>query len=167
MATSSVTFFRSMGGTLGTAVFLSVLFNVLPGRISGAFESAERTPGFQQALRADPGPAQALQQATGGGALSDTSFLDRLSDVVAHPFKVGFSDGIQVVFLMALGVMLLGLLVVFFLPEIPLSLRSAQQQRADDALAAEHSMGVPGEVGAGPVPDAGRNRPAAAEEEPQ
>ena len=36
VATSSVTFFRSMGGTLGTAIFLSVLFNVLPGKIAAA-----------------------------------------------------------------------------------------------------------------------------------
>jgi EmrB/QacA subfamily drug resistance transporter len=150
VATSSVTFFRSMGGTLGTAVFLSVLFNVLPGKISDAFRTAQATPDFQQALAADPGQAQTLRQATGGDALSDTSFLSRLSDVVAHPFKVGFSDGIQVVFLMAFGVMLIGLVVVLFLPEIPLSMRSAQQQRADDALAAENSDGVPGEVGAGP-----------------
>jgi hypothetical protein len=150
VATSSVTFFRSMGGTLGTAVFLSVLFNVLPGKISSAFQTAQATPEFQQALAADPGQAQTLRQATSGDALSDTSFLNQLSDVVAHPFKVGFSDGIQVVFLMALGVMLIGLIVVLFLPEIPLSMRSAQQQRADDALAAENSNGVPGEVGAGP-----------------
>nr|WP_221381180.1 MDR family MFS transporter [Actinoplanes polyasparticus] len=153
VATSSVTFFRSMGGTLGTAVFLSVLFNVLPGKISSAFQQAERTPEFQQALAANPAQAQTLQQATGGDALSDTSFLNRLSDVVAHPFKVGFSDGIQVVFLLALAVMVIGLIVVFFLPEIPLSMRSAQQQRADDILAAENSMGVPGEVGAGPLTD--------------
>ncbi|WP_250000808.1 MDR family MFS transporter [Actinoplanes sp. M2I2] len=153
VATSSVTFFRSMGGTLGTAVFLSVLFNVLPGKISGAFQTAEATPEFQRALAADPAQAQTLQQATGGDALSDTSFLSRLSDVVAHPFKVGFSDGIQVVFLLALAVMVIGLIVVFFLPEIPLSNRSAQQQRADDLLAAENSMGVPGEVGAGPLTD--------------
>jgi EmrB/QacA subfamily drug resistance transporter len=152
VATSSVTFFRSMGGTLGTAIFLSVLFNVLPGKISGAFETAQKTPEFQQALQADPSQAQVLQQATGGDALSDTSFLSKLSDVVAHPFKVGFSDGIQVVFLMALGVMLIGLLVVFFLPEIPLSMRSAQQQRADDILAAQNSKGTPGDVGAGPLP---------------
>ncbi|WP_306212299.1 MDR family MFS transporter [Actinoplanes sp. RD1] len=151
VATSSVTFFRSMGGTLGTAVFLSVLFNVLPGKISSAFTTAQSTPEFQQALRADPSQAQTLQQATGGSALDDTSFLSRLSDVVAHPFKVGFSDGIQVVFLLALAVMIVGLIVVFFLPEIPLSQRSAQQQRADDAAAAGNSDGVPGEVGAGPA----------------
>jgi len=153
VATSSVTFFRSMGGTLGTAIFLSVLFNVLPGKISSAYQTAGATPEFQAALAADPGQAQLLQRATGGGALDDTSFLSRLSDVVSHPFKVGFSDGIMVVFLMALAVMIIGLIVVFFLPEIPLSQRSAQQQRADDALAAENSDGVPGEVGAGPAHD--------------
>jgi EmrB/QacA subfamily drug resistance transporter len=155
VATSSVTFFRSMGGTLGTAVFLSVLFNVLPGKISSSFQSAEQTPEFQRALQADPAQAQLLQQATSGDALSDTSFLNQLSDVVAHPFKVGFSDGIQVVFLLALAVMIVGLVVVFFLPEIPLSMRSAQQQRADDILAAQHSDGVPGGVGAGPDAAAG------------
>ncbi|HEV7964408.1 MAG TPA: MDR family MFS transporter [Actinoplanes sp.] len=153
VATSSVTFFRSMGGTLGTAIFLSVLFNVLPSKISAAYAAAQRTPEFQQALAADPSQAKILQQAQGGNALNDTSFLSRLSDVVAHPFKVGFSDGITVVFLMALGVMIIGLIVVLFLPEIPLSQRSAQQQRADDILAAQHSNGVPGEVGAGPGHD--------------
>jgi MFS family permease len=152
VATSSVAFFRSMGGTLGTAIFLSVLFNVLPGKISSAFTAAEKTPEFQQALQADPSQANVLKQATGGDALSDTSFLTKLSDVVAHPFKVGFSDGIQVVFLMAFAVMIIGLIVVLFLPELPLSMRSAQQQRADDLLAAENSDGVPGEVGAGPAP---------------
>jgi EmrB/QacA subfamily drug resistance transporter len=153
VATSSVTFFRSMGGTLGTAIFLSVLFNVLPSKISTAYQTAQRTPEFQQALAADPSQAQVLRQAQGGGALTDTSFLSRLSDVVAHPFKVGFSEGVQVVFMMALAVMIVGLIVVFFLPEIPLSQRSAQQQRADDILAAEYSDGVPGEVGAGPLRD--------------
>jgi EmrB/QacA subfamily drug resistance transporter len=151
VATSSVTFFRSMGGTLGTAIFLSVLFNVLPDKISAAFRSAQGTPEFQRSLAANPSQAQLLQHAQGSSSLSDTSFLGRLSEVVAHPFKVGFSEGIHIVYLMALGVMILGLIVVLFLPEIPLSRRSAQQQRADDLLAAENSDGVPGEVGAGPV----------------
>jgi len=155
VATSSVTFFRSMGGTLGTAVFLSVLFNVLPGKIRDSFTSAAATPQFQAELQAHPDQAKVLQQATagGGGDLSDTSWINKLSDVLAHPFKAGFSDGIQVVFLMALAIMVVGLIVVFFLPEIPLSMRSAQQQRADDILAAENSDGVPGEVGAGPLKD--------------
>jgi EmrB/QacA subfamily drug resistance transporter len=136
VATSSVTFFRSMGGTLGTAVFLSVLFNVLPGKIRDAFGAAQGTPQFQQSLRDNPAQQAILAKAQGGGALEDTSFIKQLSDVVSHPFKVGFSDAISVVFLMALAVMIIGLIIVFFLPEIPLHQRSAQQQRADE-LAAE------------------------------
>jgi hypothetical protein len=156
VATSSVTFFRSMGGTLGTAVFLSVLFNVLPTKIGDAFTAARGTPEFQADLRAHPDQAALLQQMTNqSGDLSDTSWINRLTDVLAHPFKVGFSDGIAVVFLLALGIMLIGLIVVFFLPEIPLADRSAQQQRADEVRAAENSMGTPGDVGAGPVPARG------------
>jgi EmrB/QacA subfamily drug resistance transporter len=152
VATSSVTFFRSMGGTLGTAIFLSVLFNVVGGKIASAYRSAGATEAFKQSVAQNPGQLQVLQQAQSGSALNDTSFLGKLSAVVAHPFKVGFSDGIQVVFILAAAVMVVGLIVVLFLPEIPLSRRSAQQQRADDVLAAENSMGVPGEVGAGPLP---------------
>ncbi|MEV4639422.1 MDR family MFS transporter [Actinoplanes sp. NPDC049548] len=122
VATSSVTFFRSMGGTLGTAIFLSVLFNVLPGKLADA--------GF---------PTRG-----GGGDLSDTSFIAKLPPALGHAFKVGFADGIHVVYLMALAVMLVGLVVVFFLPEIPLSQRSAQQQRAEDAAAASAAAGPAG-----------------------
>jgi EmrB/QacA subfamily drug resistance transporter len=147
VATSSVTFFRSMGGTLGTAIFLSVLFNVLPGKIADALTAA---------ARANPEQAPALQRAAaaagGGGGLDDSSFINKLPEAIAHPFKVGFADGIQVVFLLAFAVMVVGLIVVLFLPEIPLANRSAQQQRADDLLAAENSDGVPGEVGRGPIP---------------
>src|SRR5215203_2246573 len=33
VSTSAVTFFRSMGGTLGAAIFLSILFAIVPERI--------------------------------------------------------------------------------------------------------------------------------------
>nr|BFE76046.1 hypothetical protein GCM10020092_093470 [Actinoplanes digitatis] len=148
VATSTVTFFRSMGGTLGTAIFLSVLFNVLPGNINDELTAARETPAYQQAA-SDPAQLKILQQAQHEG-LSDTSFIGKLSDVMAHPFKVGFSDSFQVVYLMALAIMLIGLIVVLFLPEIPLAQRSAQQQRADDAAAAANCDGVPGGVGASP-----------------
>ena len=111
-------------------------------------------PAIPVAMPTGPDQARVLQQATtGGGDLSDTSWLSKLSDTLAHPFKVGFSESTQVVFLLALGVMIIGLIVVFFLPEIPLAQRSAQAQREADILAAENSDGVPGEVGAGPLPD--------------
>jgi EmrB/QacA subfamily drug resistance transporter len=136
VATSSVTFFRQMGGTLGTAVFLSVLLTTLPGRIAHAFDSVRNTPQFAAALAAHPDQAATLQAASQGNAdLNDTSFISRLAPVIAHPFKVGFADSMSIVFLMGAAIMVIGLVIVFFLPEIPLADRSGSEARAAEAQA--------------------------------
>ena len=47
VATSSATFTRQIGGTLGTAVFLSILFSAVPDRRSQtAFRAIAPTPGL-------------------------------------------------------------------------------------------------------------------------
>jgi EmrB/QacA subfamily drug resistance transporter len=136
VATSSVTFFRQMGGTLGTAVFLSVLFTTLPGKIAAALDSVRNTPQFAAALAAHPEEAATLQAAGQGNAdLNDTSFISRLAPVIAHPFKVGFADSMSIVFLMGAAIMVIGLVIVFFLPEIPLADRSGSEARAAEAQA--------------------------------
>ncbi|HEY7102126.1 MAG TPA: MDR family MFS transporter [Mycobacteriales bacterium] len=149
VATSSVTFFRQMGGTLGTAVFLSVLLSTLPGKIAHAFDTVRGTPEFQAALAAHPEQAATLQAAGAGNTnLNDTSFISRLAPVIAHPFKVGFSDSMSVVFLMGAVIMVIGFVVVLMLPEIPLADRSASQARAAEAQAeagaAAEAAPVPG-----------------------
>ena len=101
-----MTFFRSMGGTLGAAVFLSVLFSVLPGKIKDAFTAAQTTPEFQAGAARPPRPgagAPAGRSRRQRRAFNDTSFLNRLADALAHPFKVGFSDAIELVFLIGAG----------------------------------------------------------------
>ncbi|HEX6869855.1 MAG TPA: MDR family MFS transporter [Micromonosporaceae bacterium] len=138
VSTSSVAFFRSMGGTLGAAVFLSVLFATVPDRIREAFTVARATPAFQQAAAANPQQAAQLAQAGGGGGgmLEDTSFINRLADALAHPFKVGFSNAMSEVFLLVAAIMVVGLVVVVFLPELPLrNLSAAQARMAEDASA--------------------------------
>jgi EmrB/QacA subfamily drug resistance transporter len=132
VSTSAVTFFRSMGGTIGAAVFLSILFTLLPSRIQTAFTAAQSTPDFQAAVRADPAQAQLLTQAAqgGGAGLNDSSFLTQLAPPLAHPFKVGFSDAMDTAFLIAALIMLVGLVVISFLPELPLRTGSAAQERA-------------------------------------
>lgn len=136
VATGAVTFFRSMGGTIGTTVLLTVLFNVLPSKISMAYATAQPTPEFRRAMAADPGQLDLIRQAQGGSALDDTSFLDRLADVVAHPFKLGFADALHTVFLVALGVTVAGVLVSLLLPNVPLAERSAQERLLEgDAVA--------------------------------
>jgi EmrB/QacA subfamily drug resistance transporter len=149
VATSSVTFFRQMGGTLGTAVFLSVLLSTLPGKIAHAFDTVRGTPEFQAALAAHPEQAATLQAAGAGNTnLNDTSFISRLAPIVAHPFKVGFSDSMSVVFLMGAAIMVIGFVVVLLLPEIPLADRSGAQARAAEAQAeagaAAEAAPVPG-----------------------
>jgi hypothetical protein len=123
VATSSVTFFRQMGGTIGVAAFLSILFTLLPTDIGNAF-----------AASTDPRVAQALQsgQLQGGGNLSDTSFIQDLPGFLALPFKVGFSDTIDVVFLVAAGVVAIGFFVLLFLPQVALSDKSGIQARQEN-----------------------------------
>ncbi len=149
VATSSATFFRQMGGTLGTAVFLSVLFNRLPSSIVSAFTEIAPTPAFQAALKdpavlADPAnkpvldalanPAAGLSSA--GGALNDSSFIDALDPRLARPFLVGFADSISGVFLLGAIVLAVALAIVWFLPEEKLRNQSGIDARHQEAAAA-------------------------------
>jgi hypothetical protein len=135
VATSSVTFFRQMGGTLGTAVFLSVLFSALPSKITGAFTAARGTASFQQAAAAHPDQLQQLAGASGN--LGDTSFVQTIDAALAAPFKTGFADALDLVFLIAAAVVAVGFFVLIFLPQLPLRTQSGIQ--AAQAGAAEGS----------------------------
>ncbi|HEX2300044.1 MAG TPA: MDR family MFS transporter, partial [Pseudonocardiaceae bacterium] len=145
-ATSSATFFRQMGGTLGTAVFLSILFSTVGDRIGGAFRTVAPTPAFQAALQ-DPAvlsnPANqpvlsALKSGRGleGVSIDDSSFINQLDPRLARPFLVGFSQSMDLVFLTASGVALAALVLVIFLREVPLSQHSGIVARQHAAAAA-------------------------------
>lgn len=139
VATSSVTFFRQMGGTLGTAIFLSVLFTRLPSDIGDSISSAAAS---------DPQVAQAVQSGqlpTGGGALSDTSFISQLPDFLARPFKEGFSTSIDFVFLLAAIALVVGLVVLFWLPQVALRNQSGVQARAAGAAEGAPTADAPAE----------------------
>src|SRR3954449_6522757 len=129
VATSSVTFFRQMGGTIGVAAFLSILFTRLgteiPEQIGKA--AAANPQVAQQALQ--------LQQAGPSSVLADTSGIQAYP-LLVEPFNVGFANAIDLVFLVAAGVVAIGFVVLWFLPELPLRNQSGiQAQQA--ALAAE------------------------------
>ncbi|MFZ5871889.1 MAG: MDR family MFS transporter [Actinomycetota bacterium] len=120
VATSSVTFFRQMGGTIGTAVFLSVLFSTAATNI-------------RSELAATPGLGPAIDPAS---VLSDSSVLIGLDPVLARPFLVGFAESMQLVFLLGAAVLVVTAVVVLFLPEEPLRSGSALQERLADEAAA-------------------------------
>ncbi len=139
VATSSATFFRQMGGTLGTAVFLSVLFNAVPDKIRAAIEGDSA---FQSAVRS-PEFAQQAKQLQGGAsqALNDSSFINKLPDVLAHPFKVGFADAADVVFLLGAFVVAVAFVIVWFLPEEKLRTQSGIEAREAQEFAAGAALG--------------------------
>jgi EmrB/QacA subfamily drug resistance transporter len=158
VATSSATFFRQLGGTLGVAVFLSLLFNSLPDKIQSALQSAGATPEFQQAVAtaaADPnspshataqGLVAAAQGNTGaassiGDALNtDSSFLTKLDPIIARPFQVGYVDSTHLVYIIGGIIMALAFVLVLVMKELPLRTKSAlderlEEQRNEDAAA--------------------------------
>ncbi|HEY0454244.1 MDR family MFS transporter [Actinophytocola sp.] len=134
VATSSATFFRSIGGTVGTAVFLSILFSVVGNRIADAFASVRTDPAFLAALQQNPDFARSMQ---GGGGLdlNNTQFLNTLDPTLARPILVGFADSIDTVFMVGGVVMLVAFALMWFLKEVPLSDKSGIQRAADDEAA--------------------------------
>jgi EmrB/QacA subfamily drug resistance transporter len=122
VATSSTTFFRQMGGTLGVAVMLSIVYSVVPSRITSAYGDATRDPAFQAAARAHPDQVRQLGAASSGGSgsLNDPSFLSHLDPVLSHPFKVGFTDAISVAFLVAAAVVVFAIVLSSLITEVPL-----------------------------------------------
>jgi len=141
VASSSGIFFRQVGGTLGTAVFLSILFSAAPHKIASQYASAQQTPAFQEAARTHPDQIKAIE--SGSGSLNDTSFVQRLDHVLAHPFQVGFSQAMDLVFLVGGLVLIIAFVLALFLKEVPLRRVSGME-----AARAEAAAGAPDPGGA-------------------
>ncbi|MFQ6392621.1 MFS transporter [Nocardia sp. KC 131] len=105
VSTAAATFFRQMGGTLGVAVFLTILFNLLPHKIIDAF-GGQLPDGFDAAQL--------------GGIQSNTSGIADLPEELRVPILTGFTSSMSGVFYVAAAVALLGAVVLMFMKEIPL-----------------------------------------------
>lgn len=166
VSTSSATFFRQLGGTLGVAVFISLLFNSLPDRVRSTLTAASQTPAFQQAVQAaaaDPNSpshqiagglvAAARGDSAAGAAIgdalnSDSSFLGVIDPTIARPFQQAFVESSQLVYICAGAIMIVAFLLVLAMRELPLRTLSAIQERmAEDAAVAAETLNT-----AGPLP---------------
>jgi EmrB/QacA subfamily drug resistance transporter len=154
VATASTTFFRQMGGTVGVAVFLSILFSTLPDRIKEHFQSAAHSPSFVAALQnpsvvgnpANKPVVDALHSGGAGGnvggVLQDSSFLHHMDPRLARPILQGFTDSIDLVFLAGAVVMVVAFLVTLFIKEIPLRTQTATQAAAAEGVVAAAAEAV-------------------------
>ena len=106
-----------------------MLFSTVGDRIKENMTAAAATPEFKQALQtalgdktlmADKeayGIVQGLANPKGGGGAlnsvsEDSSVISRLPKAIAHPFEAGFADAMDHVFLTAMGISVLGFLVL-------------------------------------------------------
>ena len=106
-ATSAVTFFRSLGGSIGTALFGAILTSKLASYLASS-------------LADNPQPAGTA--ATGAPAIdtNDIAAIQALPEPVKGFVLKAFSDALGDVFLWALPFCLIALVVALFLREIPL-----------------------------------------------
>jgi EmrB/QacA subfamily drug resistance transporter len=98
VATSGVTFFRTIGSSFGAAIFGSLFANFLAGRIGPA-------------LAAGGAPARAAES---------PQALHALSPEMAAPIVNAYADSLGTVFLCAVPVAIVGFIVSLFLKEMPL-----------------------------------------------
>jgi hypothetical protein len=143
VATAATAFARQLGGSLGAAVCLSILFSAVPDRITRAVADAAQTPQFRAVLT-DPAvlaePANRALAAglrgsgdVGASILADSSFLGRLHPVLARPFLVGFAESVSPVFVVVAVVMVLGLVATLAMPDVVLRGADADHHRPSTA----------------------------------
>jgi EmrB/QacA subfamily drug resistance transporter len=101
VATSGATFFRSIGGSLGTAVFGAIFSNVLVGNLARHLHGVTLPQGFSAA-----GATPAL--------------LKHLPAVVHADFVAGYAESIQTVFLVAVPIAMLAFLASWLIPQVEL-----------------------------------------------
>jgi MFS family permease len=139
VATSSATFFRQMGGTLGVAVFLSILFAVLSDKAQWIGEEIKKVITANPALLQEP--QNAILQNAGPGGLgelvnTDSSFLQVISPEIALPIQTAFVQSGAIVFGSAAVVVAVAFVLTLFVKEIPLRDKAGFAAAADDAKTA-------------------------------
>ena len=139
VATSSATFFRQMGGTLGVAVFLSILFNTLADKGEQMGQAIKAAIMANPALLADPRNAAFTQgQDLGSMIQYDSSFLKTASPELANPIKDAFAQSASVVFVSATVVVVAAFALSWFVKELALRTKSGVQEKAENAAASMH-----------------------------
>jgi EmrB/QacA subfamily drug resistance transporter len=111
VATSGATFFRSIGGSFGTAIFGAIFSNVLVGNLAKHLHGVSLPSGFSSA---DATPA----------------LLSKLPAAVHAGFVSGYAESIQTVFLVAVPIAALAFAATWFIPQVELKQWSSAAKEA-------------------------------------
>ncbi|QDW31141.1 MFS transporter [Arthrobacter sp. KBS0702] len=124
VGTSSAAFFRSMGGAVGTAVFISMLFSLAADKIATGMKDAAQNADYLRVLKdpavaADPANAKLYEFFKNGASndsLNDTSWLHTANSALTRPITEGFAQSIDAVMLTAAVLTGVAFLISFALP---------------------------------------------------
>ncbi|WP_323746535.1 MDR family MFS transporter [Catenulispora pinisilvae] len=119
-ATSSATFFRTIGGSFGVAVLGAVFNNRLAANLPKHL------------------PASALGEVHGSNITASPAQLDALPSAVRHGFVLAFNDSLHVVFLLGVPISLIAFALTWFLKELPLRDRAYVGEDGEDGEDPDH-----------------------------
>jgi MFS family permease len=122
VATSSVTFFRSIGGTVGVAAAFAILFGSLAGNIRDRAVAAGLPP-------------EVIAKFKHATALNDTSVIATLPPAVRRVVLEGFADSMHSVFLMVLILLIPAFVLSWFIKEVPLRTQGGIEAAREEANA--------------------------------
>ncbi len=111
--TSGTTFFRSIGGSFGTAIFGAIFANVLTGNLTHALAGKSLPPGITASSGATP------------------ATLDKLPAAIHEAYISGYAASLRTVFLVAVPVGIVAFLLSWTLKELPLRTTTRAVDPAD------------------------------------
>jgi EmrB/QacA subfamily drug resistance transporter len=127
VATSGATFFRSIGGSFGTAIFGAIFSNVLVGNLASHLHGVHLPPGFSPAA-------------------ITPALLGHLPAVIHEGLVAGYAESIQTVFLVAVPIAALAFLATWLIPQVELkqwAAPAAQNSAAQNSVAQNSGAGAP------------------------
>ena len=130
VATSSNTFFRSLGSVFGTAIFGSILTNRVVHYMSSGFGDLAKT---------NPSALEGFDTTKLATLTNNTAVLKTFPPVIKQTALEAFVNSFHVVFYAAAPITLLGLALAFMLRETPL--RTTQDYAAAREESAGESLG--------------------------
>ena len=152
--TAGTQLFRSVGGTVGTAI----LGGIMNGRLTAKMQVLQNEPFIAQFRHFDNSNMESPLDGSFIQTVLNRAGQEHIKDMLAklpEPYhasamksfnhfvasaKVSFSDAVESVFLVAACLMTVALIIVFFLPEIPLR-KSARPAMEETGIMLEDELG--------------------------
>jgi hypothetical protein len=113
VATSGATFFRSIGGSFGAAIFGAIFSNVLAGKLAAQLHGARLPAGISYAS-------------------VTPAILDGLKATIRHAFVTSYAGSMQIVFLVAVPVAFVAFVFTWLLPHVELRRFGEPAPASDD-----------------------------------